>query len=137
MNEKQVKDPLFTKIDCIRLNVVDINKGINFYHEKLGFPIIWKTKKAVGLEIPSAVSEIVLHTENIPLEVDFKVESVPQAMKRFEKAGGKVIKGLFSIDIGKCAVVQDPWGNEFVILDSSKGTYKVNKNKEVIDLKKT
>ena len=48
-------------------------------------------------------------------------------------AGGMVLKGPFEIQIGLCAVVADPWDNVLVILDTSKGTLRVDKNKRVID----
>ena len=38
-----------------------------------------------------------------------------------EAAGGKIVVPPFDIQIGRCVVVQDPWGNQFVLLDSSKG----------------
>lgn len=68
--------------------------------------------------------------------VDFKVESVEEALKAFQKAGGKVNYGPFDIDIGKCAVVEDLWGNTYCLLDMTKGKYKVNESNEVIGLVK-
>jgi len=50
-----------------------------------------------------------------------KVHSVDVAAVRFEAAGGKIVVPPFDIQIGRCVVVQDPWGNQFVLLDSSKG----------------
>lgn len=55
--------------------------------------------------------------------VDIKVENVEKALAVFVKAGGKVEDGPFDIDIGKCAVVADPWGNRYCLLDMTKGTY--------------
>ncbi len=135
MNKASNIKPLFTKVDCIRLSVNDLQEGIDFYHDKLGLPIIWKTDTAIGLEIPGTVTEIVMHTESMPLEVDFKVNSVSEAIKRIEEAGGKILTGPFDIAIGKCAVIQDPWKNEFVVLDTSKGTFVVDEKNDVIGLK--
>jgi predicted enzyme related to lactoylglutathione lyase len=70
------------------------------------------------------------------LEIDFQVEDVTQAVKKYTDAGGKTIKEPFDIPIGKCAVVADPWENVYVILDSSKGTFVTNEKKEVIGLTK-
>jgi hypothetical protein len=36
-------------------------------------------------------------------------------------AGGKAIEPPFDIPIGRCASVRDPFGNDLVILDQSKG----------------
>jgi len=67
------------------------------------------------------------------METDLVVDSVPEAVARFTSAGGKVLKGPFEIQIGLCAVVADPWDNVLVILDASKGTLRVDKDKHVID----
>ena len=40
--------PLFKKIDCLRLYVPDLEKGIDFYHKHLGLPIEWRTETSVG-----------------------------------------------------------------------------------------
>ncbi len=131
-----MKKPLFDKIDCIRIPVTNLEEGISFYSEKLGHEIIWKTDDAIGLKLGNDKSEIVLFTEPKGLEIDFKVDDVHHAIKDFEEAGGKIMSGPFDIQIGKCVVVKDPWDNQYVILDSSKGTFKTNKNKEIIGLKK-
>ena len=35
----------------------------------------------------------------------------------------RVLRGPFDIKIGKVAVVRDHWGNEYTLLDTSKGTF--------------
>jgi catechol 2,3-dioxygenase-like lactoylglutathione lyase family enzyme len=35
--------------------------------------------------------------------------------------------------IGKCAVVKDPWENQYILLDTSKGLLKTDSNKNVIN----
>jgi hypothetical protein len=47
-------------------------------------------------------------------------------------AGGKIITPPFDIQIGRCAVVQDPWGNKFILLDISKGSLKTDAEGNVI-----
>jgi len=49
------------------------------------------------------------------------VEAVPEALARFQQAGRVVISGPFDIQIARCAVVADPWGNQLILLDISKG----------------
>ena len=66
-------------------------------------------------------TEIVLHTEPKAPEIDLKVHSADAAAVWFEKAGGRVVVPPFDIQIGRCVVVQDLWGNELVLLDASKG----------------
>jgi predicted enzyme related to lactoylglutathione lyase len=124
--------PLFRKVDCIRLSVKDLDSGIAFYRDKLGLELIWKTHHAVGLRIPDDTTEIVLHIEPKAPEIDLKVQSADEAANQFEEAGGEVIVPPFDIQIGRCVVVHDPWGNELVLLDSSKGFLKTDPEGNVI-----
>ncbi|WP_371803877.1 VOC family protein [Candidatus Lokiarchaeum ossiferum] len=130
---------MFTKIDCIRLKVPNLQDGLDFYHHHLGLDILWKTKNAVALKLQNDESEIVLYTEDTDLtgiELDFKVDDVEKFVEYFTNIGGTILSGPFDIDIGKCAVLQDPWHHQYVVLDSQKGLYQVNDNKEVIKVEK-
>ena len=49
------------------------------------------------------------------------MESANAAARRIEDAGGKIIVPPFDIQIGRAVVVEGPWGNRTVLLDSSKG----------------
>lgn len=51
------------------------------------------------------------------------MESVNEAINDIKNAGGEIICCPFDIKIGKCAVVKDPWNNQYVIVDSTKGTF--------------
>jgi hypothetical protein len=117
--------------------VPTLEKGIEFYVNKLGHEIIWKTPSAIGLKLPDSKSEIVIHTEaKQGVEIDFKVEDVGDSCSEYVSAGGKILVPPFDIAIGKCCVVEDPFGNIYVVLDSSKGVYQTDSSKEVIGLKK-
>ena len=124
--------PLVRKVDCIRLSVSDLDAGLAFYRDKLGHELIWRTEDSVGLRMPDTDTEIVLHAEQGEPEIDLKVDSADAAATRFEKAGGKVIVPPFDIRIGRAVVVQDPWGNELVLLDTSKGLLVTDANGNVI-----
>lgn len=50
-------------------------------------------------------------------------------------AGGKVTYGPFDIDIGRCAVICDSWGNSYCILDMTKGKYEVDEKGNVTGVK--
>ena len=113
--------PLFVKIDCLRLPVRDLDEALAFYRDRLGHALIWRTDTAAGLRMPDSNAEIVLQTERPEMETDLSVESVEVAVERFVAAGGRVLAGPFDIQIGKCAVVADPFGNVLVMLDASKG----------------
>jgi lactoylglutathione lyase len=124
--------PLFRKVDCLSLKVSNIDSAISFYRSKLGHELIWKTETAAGLAMPDTDTELVVHTDARPSETELLVASVPEATKLFVEAGGTLVKGPFEIQIGLCAVVSDPWNNEIVILDMSKGKVNVDMNRNVI-----
>jgi hypothetical protein len=49
----------------------------------------------------------------------------------FRDNGGKVVAGPTDIPIGRLAVVEDPFGNRLVVLDSTKGTYETDQSGNV------
>lgn len=123
---------LFQKVDCLSLPVPDLDAALSFYGERLGHELIWRSATAAGLRLPDSNAELVLHTDERKMETDLAVDSVPEALERFRSAGGKLLAGPFEIAIGLCAVVADPWNNVLVILDTSKGTLRVDANKRVV-----
>jgi lactoylglutathione lyase len=120
------------KVDCLSLRVPDLDAALSFYSDDLGHELIWRTGVAAGLRLPDSSAELVLHTEDRPMETDLSVDSVPEAVERFTLAGGELLSGPFEIQIGLCAVVADPWGNVLVLLDTSKGLLEVDADKRVI-----
>lgn len=112
---------LLRKVDCIRLYVPDLEAGLAFYRDRLGHELIWRTKFAAGLRLPESEAELVIQTEDRRQEVDLLVDSADEAARFIEAAGGKVIVPPFDMQIGRCVVVEDPWGNPLVLLDASKG----------------
>jgi catechol 2,3-dioxygenase-like lactoylglutathione lyase family enzyme len=117
---------LIRKVDCIRLYVPDLEAGLVFYRDRLGHELIWRTETAVGLRLPESDAELVLQTEDQRQEVDLLVNSADEAARLVEQAGGKVIVPPFDIQIGRCVVLEDPWGNPLVLLDTSKGLLKTD-----------
>ena len=127
--------PLVQKIDCVRVEVPDLESGLAFYRDKLGHELIWRAETAAGLKMPGSDSEIVINAEPMKWKTDLLVESAPSAARQFEEAGGSIISGPFDIEIGKAVVVRDPWGNEFVLLDMSKGRLTTDEDKNVTGVK--
>ncbi len=125
-------EPMMRKVDCVEFHVPDLDAGIAFYCAQLGHELKWRTATAAGLGLPDSDAEIMLQTERRGLEVDLLVESADAAVVRFEQAGGKIIVPPFDIQIGRGAVVEDPWGNRFVLLDATKGWLKTDEQKNVI-----
>jgi lactoylglutathione lyase len=124
--------PLFRKLDCLQLRVPDVEAAIGFYCTKLGHELKWRTDTAAAFSMPDTDAELVVNMERRPAETDLLVDSVAEAIERIVEAGGRLVFGPFEIRIGQCAVVSDPWNNEMVILDSSKGKLKVDKDRKVI-----
>ena len=121
MSLRSSPGPLFQKIDCLQVPVPDLEAGLAFYRDKLGHELIWRTETAAGLRMPETDAEIVIQTERPPMEANIQVASAEKAVERMVEAGGKVVSGPFDIQIGRCAVVLDPFGNPLVLLDTSKG----------------
>jgi len=125
-------EPLLRKIDCVRLPVSDLDAGLAFYRDQLGHELAWRTDTAAGLRLPETDAEIVLHVEARPPEIDLQVPAADAAARRFEQAGGKIVVPPFDIQIGRAVVVQDPWGNALVLLDTSKGLLVTDADGNVI-----
>jgi predicted enzyme related to lactoylglutathione lyase len=123
---------LIRKVDCVRLYVPDLEAGLSFYRDRLGHELIWRTETAAGLRLPESEAELVLQTEEQRQEVDLLVDSAEDAAKFIEQAGGKIIVPPFDIQIGRCVVLEDPWGNPLVLLDTSKGLLKTDADGNVI-----
>ncbi len=115
-------EPLFRKVDCLALPVSDLEAAVTFYGS-LGHSVIWRTGTAVALRLPNCEAELVLQTERSNPETDLMVDSVREAISTFVAAGGRIVVEEFDIPIGRCAVIADPWDNQLVILDNSKGEY--------------
>ncbi len=114
-------EPLIRKVDSVQLRVPDLDSGLAFYHGRLGHDLIWRTENAAGLRMPEGDSEIVLQIERDEPEVDLLVKSADEAALRMVEAGGAVLIPPFDIQVGRCTVVEDPWGNRLVLLDMSRG----------------
>ena len=123
---------LLSKVDCIELYVPDLESGLGFYRERLGQQLIWRTAQAAGLRMPGSEAEILLQTERKRQEVDLLVDSADEAAQRFEEAGGRLAAPPFDTQIGRGCVVQDPWGNRLVLLDTSKGLLETDEDGNVI-----
>jgi predicted enzyme related to lactoylglutathione lyase len=123
---------LIRKVDCVRLYVSDLEAGLSFYRDRLGHKLIWRTETAAGLRLPESDAELVLQTEEQRQEVDFLVDSAEEAATFIEQAGGKVVVPPFEVQIGRCVVLEDPWGNPLVLLDTSKGLLKTDADGNVI-----
>lgn len=115
-----IKQALFRKVDNHLLRVADLNSAISFYGDKLGHRLLWRSDEAAGFALPDTDAELVVHLHIGP-ETDILVGSVDEAFAAILLAGGVAVQPPFDIAIGRCARIRDPFGNELVILDQSKG----------------
>lgn len=129
-------EPLFRLVDCVAVQVPSVEEGVAFYRDKLGHSLIWRTNDSAGLRLPDTETELVIYTEKRGVEVDMLVDSVDPAVKRWRESGGAVIVEPFDIPIGRCAVLRDPWGNQLVILDQSKGLFVTDSDGNVTGVEK-
>jgi len=120
--------PLVQKIDCVSFYVPDLDAGLAFYRDRLGHTLIWRDQHSAGLRLPGTDAEIVLQDQRPGQEIDFKVVSADEAARQFVAAGGTILVPPFDIRIGRAVVVQDPWGNPYVLLDTSKGLLATDEN---------
>ena len=116
--------PLLQYVDAITVPVPDLDRGLAFYGDVLGHELIWRNEATgqAGLRTPESSTEIVLTTRQ-SYEPDWKVASADAAAEVFTANGGKVLAGPMDIPIGRLAIVEDPFGNRLVLLDSAQGAY--------------
>ena len=127
--------PFIRAVDCVSLPVPDLGEALAFYRDCLGHELVWRTPSSVGLRLPESDAELVLHTdEGRPLAAELRVAEVPDAVARFQRAGGSLVAGPFEIQIGRCAVVADPFGNSLVLLDGSKGRLRTDAKGNVVGI---
>lgn len=102
---------------------------MTFYRDVLGHQLIWRNEAAgqAGLRTPESGTEIVL-TTRLDYEPDWKVDSADTVAEVFAANGGRVLAGPMDIPIGRLAIVEDPFGNRLVLLDSTKGTYDTDRS---------
>ena len=124
-------EAVFRKIDCHMLSAADLDAAVDFYQNRLGQALIWRSDEAVAFRMPDTDAELVVH-KRLAQETDLLVQNVPEAVERLVAAGASCIQPPFDIAIGKCAVMRDPFGNVLTILDQSKGQLKIDATKNVV-----
>jgi predicted enzyme related to lactoylglutathione lyase len=112
------------KVDAVTIRVPDLDAGLAFYRDALGHELIWRNDELgqAGLRLPEAETEIVLATA-LEYAPSWLVDSADDAAEEIASRGGRLVGAPFDIPVGRCAVVEDPFGNPLVVLDLSKGLY--------------
>lgn len=120
--------PLFNKVDAVLVKVPSIEEGLAFYCEKLGHELRWRKDDQAAVKLGDC--ELVMSTTLDP-ETDILVDSVQDAVKVIQEAGGKIIVQPEDIRVGKMAVIQDPFGNTLTLVDLSKGIYQTDEKGQI------
>lgn len=117
-------NPTLRKIDCVMLKVSELENAAAFYESVFGLKRLWQDDHSVGMGMPETDAEIVLHDNaDMPkaINVHYLVDDVVNAVDAFAAKGCIIREPPFDIVIGKCAVLEDPFGNTLAILDMTKG----------------
>jgi predicted enzyme related to lactoylglutathione lyase len=124
--------PLLRKVDAVMVPVPDLDAGLAYYRDRLGHPLLWRSDAIgqAGLGLPDSDTELVLTTE-LGYAPTWLVESADDAAARFADSGGRVATAAFDVPVGRCAVVEDAFGNHLVLLDLSTGRYVTDHNSSV------
>ena len=119
--------PVLLYLDAVTVPVPGLDSGMKFYCGVLGHELIWRNNAEgqAGLRTPESGTEIVL-TTRLGYEPDWKVASADATADVFRAHGGRAQLGPIDIPIGRLAIVEDPFGNRLVVLDSTKGTYQTD-----------
>jgi lactoylglutathione lyase len=117
-------EQMLRKIDCVMIRVADLAAAVEFYVRVFGLRLLWRDESSVGLGMPETDAEVVLHTMDLPDDqsVHYLVDDVPAAVATSQQAGCAVRVPPFDVAVGRCAVLEDPFGNGVYLLDLSKGT---------------
>jgi len=115
---------LLQKLDAVTVPVPDLDAGLRFYRDALGHELRWRNDEIgqAGLAMPGSDTEIVLAT-GLEYAPNWLVTSATEAAREIVSAGGRAIAGPIEIPVGQVMIVDDPFGNQLVLVDLSKGLY--------------
>jgi predicted enzyme related to lactoylglutathione lyase len=106
------------ELDAVTIPVPDLDSGLAYYVDKLGHAMLWRNDDVgqVGLALPDGNAELVLTTRQ-PLEPNWLVNSIDDAVAAMVEAGGALLVEPAPIPVGRVAVVADPFENPFVLVE--------------------
>ena len=115
---------MLQKIDSITIHVRDAAEASDFYSEVFGLQPLWKDDQnaSAGLTFPDRNSEVILYSDTVrpgEIEVNYLVEDVISAIQKYIDQGCTLAVEPFDVNMGKCAVIQDPFGIRLCIIDKS------------------
>ena len=126
------ESPLLLAVDAVTVPVPDLDSGLAFYQGRLGHRLLWRNDEVgqAGLALAAQETELVL-TTSAPYAPTWLVESVDSAVESMINAGARLMNGPSDVPVGRLAVVEDVFGNQLVLLDTSKGRYLTDESGRV------
>jgi predicted enzyme related to lactoylglutathione lyase len=115
---------MFQKIESILICVQDVAEVANFYSDVFGLKLLWRNEQedSAGLLFPDTGIEVILsydpHRRGLT-EIHYLVDDVISAIQKYAEQGCVVVIQPFDTHLGKCAVIKDPFGIQFFILDKT------------------
>lgn len=130
-----MSEPLLRLVDAVTVAVPDLDAGLEFYAGRLGHELIWRNDDLgqAGLRCPDAETEIVLST-GLAYAPNWLVHSADAAAETIVAAGGRMISPPADIPVGRVAVVDDPFGNQLILVDLRRGRYRTDHSGAVIGI---
>ena len=126
----------------VNVDVDDIERGIEFYRAAFGLDLARRlfggsvaemvgassriyllTKPAGSLPWPKAATARDYHRHWTPVHLDFEVADVDGAVERAVAAGARLEGEPRSFDWGRIAMLSDPFGHGFCLLQFTKQGY--------------
>lgn len=118
----------------VNIDVDDLDAAVNFYQEAFGLSV-GRRFGTSGVEMLGATSNIYLLAKPAdmpaaasmtqrrsyrrhwtPVHLDFVVEDIGIAVERAQAAGGTLEQGIMTRDWGRMALMADPFGHGFCLL---------------------
>lgn len=116
---------MLKKIECVTICVNDVAEAVDFYADVFGLKPLWRDEQtdSAGLLFSDINAELVLvYDPHRPgqTEVHYLGDDVASAVQRYTEQGRIVLTQPFDTRMGNGAVIQDPFGIRFFLLDRSK-----------------
>jgi catechol 2,3-dioxygenase-like lactoylglutathione lyase family enzyme len=104
--------------------VADLDRAATYYRDDFGLREAWRDVGQVRLALPDTDAEVVLHTDHG--DPSLGRGPLPGRRRRCLRRAGRaarccVVVRSFDVAIGRCAVIEDPFGTPLCVLDMSSG----------------
>jgi lactoylglutathione lyase len=105
------------------IHVDDLDRAATYYRDTFGLREAWRDERQVGLTLPETDAGVVHHPDagvSHQVEVHYLVDDVDTFVALVEQRGCRISVRPFDVTIGRCAVIEDPFGTTLCVPDLSK-----------------